>query len=114
MREAVIILPRANASATATLRARLLAAFGGYTEHKARGAWRDPDTGKIHFDNSSVFAVAVDDENGGHMLNIRDMAMEAGKLAGQISVYVKGFDGNVEFVNCAWAKAEDQFAKVTA
>jgi hypothetical protein len=100
IREASIILPRVHKEATFSLREGLLDRFGGYTEHEADGAWRDPQTGIVHIDYNSVFTIAVDDDDGSHMLDLRDLAMNAGTQAGQISVYVRGFDGHVEFVNC--------------
>ena len=101
MREAVIILPRVNAFATKYMRHTLLDTFGGYTEHKATGAWRDPADGRVYKDHNGVFTVGVDDVTGEHMPALRNIAMQAGEMAGQISVYLKGFDGNVEFVNCS-------------
>lgn len=101
MREACIILPRVSPRATESLQEGLLNRFGGFTEHDAIGAWRDPATNKVHLDHNSVFTIAIDDTDGMHMLDLRDLAMAAGEAAGQISVYLRGFDGNVEFVNCA-------------
>ncbi len=104
MREAVIILPRTYKHATLSLREGLLDTFGGYTEHEADGVWRDPTTGKVYVDHNSVFTVAVDDDDGRHMIDLRNLAMAAGTQAKQISVYLRGFDGNVEFVNCNHAE----------
>jgi hypothetical protein len=101
MREAVIILPDVNHGATERLKRRLLATFGGYTVHRAQGAWRDPKTRNNYYDDSDVFTIGADDQDGHCMLDIRDIAMEVGRMAGQISVYVRGFDGEVEFVNCS-------------
>jgi hypothetical protein len=101
MREALIILPDVNHGATERLKCRLLSTFGGYTAHEVTGAWYDPHTGIIHHDTSKVFTVAADDQDSHCMLDIRNIAMEAGRMAGQISVYVRGFDGEVEFVNCS-------------
>lgn len=107
MREAVIVLPRVHKDATEYLRTELLEAFGGYTEHEADGVWRDPADRKVYVDHNSIFTIGADEDNTGlDMLTIRNLAMFAGQKAGQISVYVRGFDGAVEFVNCVRVSAK--------
>jgi hypothetical protein len=83
-----------------TLQRHLLDYFGGYTEHHAIGAWRDPATGKVYHDNSAVFTVAVEATNASSMRALTHMAKTCGALAGQICVYVRGFDGEVELISC--------------
>jgi len=97
MREASIILPHTMSHEPHTaMRHLLLTHFGGYTTHEVSGAWRDPDTGIVHNDQSTCFIVASN--TGPNMLY--HIAEECGKMAGQICVYVKGFDGEVTFVQC--------------
>lgn len=106
MREAQIIMPRDNSQAIAHLRLRLLDIFGGYTQHEATGAWRAPD-GAVHYDNHLVFTVASDGIlwNGhnfwlGPREELRSICRDIGREAHQQCVYLRGFDGEVELVNC--------------
>jgi len=101
MREATIILPfTMTAEPHILLRKRLLATFGGYTEHEASGTWIDP-AGVEHRDRSLVFTIAVRERPFDcSYLNLTQFAREAGRLARQQCVYVRGFDGEVEFIDC--------------
>ena len=106
MREAQIIMPRDCAQAIAHLRTRLLDTFGGYTQHEATGAWRAPD-GKVHYDHHHVFTVASDgvwndQRTYQHGMNcLRAICRDIGREADQQCVYLRGFDGEVGFVDCA-------------
>ena len=95
MREYVIIMPRTAGYACEWLRTALLDTYGGYTEHEATGAWKDP-TGAVIFDHNAVFTVATDHE---HALEaFQSMARIAGRIGDQQSVYLRDGYGNVEFV----------------
>ena len=98
MREYVIILPRTANYACEWLRTSLLHQFGGYTEHEATGAWKDP-TGAVIFDDNAVFTVATDRVLY-TMRDLRVMARRAGLIGDQQCVYLRDSDGNVEFVDC--------------
>ena len=101
MREAVIIMPRDNPQASAHLRLLLLDRFGGYTQHEAAGAWRDP-AGKVLHDHHNVFTVACDVTFADveRMQQLRVIAAAAGREANQQCVYLRGFNGVVELVPC--------------
>ena len=95
MREYVIILPRTEAYACEWLRTQLLDLFGGYTEHEATGAWRAPND-EVIYDDNSVFTVATDRLDA--MTEFRHLALTAGRIGNQQSVYLKSPEGLVEFV----------------
>ena len=97
MREYVIILPRTANYACEWLRTSLLDQFGGYTEHEATGAWKDP-TGAVIFDDNAVFTVATDIPTAGQAF--QSLARIAGRIGDQQCVYLRDGDGNVEFVDC--------------
>ena len=99
MREAQIILSNVSPFATTALRVRLRDTFGGYTQHIASGVWRDPATNIVHDDINHVFTVAAELPDLA-MAKLREIAREAGRASNQVCVYLKGFDGEVEFVAC--------------
>ena len=100
MREASIILPHTMSHEPHTaMRHLLLTHFGGYTTHEVSGAWRDPDTGIVHNDQSTMFLIGAD-PTAANLALLHFIAKECGNMAGQICVYVKGFDGEVQFVQC--------------
>ena len=99
MKEFTIIMPRDAGFAAEWLRTQFLDNFGGYTEHEATGAWKDP-TGVVIFDHNAVFTVAVDDP-GKHAETFRQMARTAGRMGEQQSVYLKLPSGGVEFIDTA-------------
>jgi hypothetical protein len=108
-REAKIILPaRADAGALATVEARLVAAFGGFTRHAGHGAWRNPG-GAIEYEDVLAYVVAVpafmagaaEDEIRawhGASATLREIAREACNRLWQTCVYVRLPDGDVHLV----------------
>ena len=100
MREASIILPHAgNRQSHDLLHGLLLQHFGGYTAQAVIGAWRDPATAIVHNDQSTMFLIGAD-PTAANLALLHFIAKECGNMAGQICVYVKGFDGEVTFVQC--------------
>jgi hypothetical protein len=96
MREHTIIMPRDAGFACEWLRSRFLDAFGGYTEHEATGAWKDP-TGAVIYDHNSVFTVAAGDRDD----LMRSIAKMAGRIGEQQSVYYRDPLGDVHFIDTA-------------
>ena len=98
MREAQIILPQTmTAQPAIELRKALLATFGGYTEHAATGAWRDPATEIVHRDHHTVFTVAGEPWQ---WHEVAGAAITAGRMAKQVCIYVRDFDGFIHFLDC--------------
>ena len=98
MKEFTIIMPRDAGFAAEWLRTQFLDNFGGYTEHEATGAWRDP-TGVVIFDHNAVFTVATDRLDA--VTEFRHLALTAGRIGNQQSVYLKSPEGLVEFIDTA-------------
>lgn len=101
MREASIVIPdpdtmggHAIRRANINLRKNLCDAFGGYTLHKAQGAWRD-ETGQIVYDDNLVYTVAMDD-TAENKFKLRQLAEAAGVEAEQEVVYLRLPSGDVE------------------
>jgi hypothetical protein len=108
MREARIILPRTDNAGHSVyhvhmlLRTRLARTFGGYTATEVSGGWIDGN-GKLYHDDSYAYDVAIPDgkpaDIGYSVSMLRDIAIEAGKLAGQKSVYVRYPEGTVQIID---------------
>lgn len=87
-----------------TARRRLLNEFGGYTASPVAGAWRDPETGVVHYDLSLRYDVAADyDERGqagvtDRRTQLASIVAEVGREARQIAMFVQWDTGDVEFV----------------
>lgn len=64
----------------------LLNTFGGYTQTMANGAWKDDD-GAIYRDESYVYEVAIEPTPLA-IAKFRDIATNAGQLAGQLAVAI--------------------------
>ena len=98
MREAQIILPQTmTAQPAIELRKALLATFGGYTEHVATGAWRDPATEIVHRDHHTVFTVAGEPRQWHELAGA---AIAVGRMAKQVCIYARDFDGFIHFLDC--------------
>ena len=76
--------------------ARLLEEFGGFTKHDAKGAWRDPEGGKIHRESMIRYIVATDTHTGTDRLI--HLAKWVCTLVNQKCVYVVTPDRGVLFV----------------
>lgn len=102
MREAALILPvrdnagRSVSAAHTQLSSLLVDSFGGYTQRHCEGAWRD-DTGHVHKDSSSEYAVAAD-WNDAKRDKLERIARVVGRKARQLSVYVRHDDGTVNIL----------------
>jgi len=76
----------------------LVSIFGGCTETKANGYWRDEKTGILHAEEVVRYTVAMVDsiETTG---NLRGIAKGICKAANQVCIYVAYANGTVEFVS---------------
>jgi hypothetical protein len=64
----------------------LLKTFGGYTRYEARGAWQDDD-GVVYYDENYVYDVAIEPIPSA-IQKFRDIAVNAGQLAGQEAIAI--------------------------
>ena len=79
------------------LQDKLLDKFGGYSERKIVGAWRDPNSGRTYRDHNAVYDVAMEDTLSARG-DLRRIAREAGRAAEQLAVMVTQPSGEVEFL----------------
>jgi hypothetical protein len=101
MREASVILPdpdtmgaHAIRQGNIYLKKELVSHFGGYTVHKAQGAWRDND-GQIVYDDNMIYTIAMDD-TAENRHRLQQVAISAGVIAEQDTIYVRLPSGDVE------------------
>lgn len=101
MREASILLPTRNNDGMAVISAHAIVAnalldnFGGFTEESVRGQWLD--NGRVYSDESIRYTVAATDTPD-NRAKLEATARQACADAEQICLYVRGFDGIVQFV----------------
>lgn len=110
MQEAYIHLPEADndglsldqeATKVADM---ILEGFGGFTAQEAKGAWKDPDDGKLYIESVTRIAIAADWDDLRNVNRLLGIAQEAAALMRQVCVYV-AFPGDVRFVEPAKALA---------
>lgn len=62
-----------------TLETYLIDAFGGFTRFESQGAWREQHTnrkmGKVHFENSRTYLIAVGEEDGPRLETLREYCL---------------------------------------
>lgn len=80
-----------------SLQNRILEAFGGFTRTQSYGAWRNPETGEIVYDESYCLDIAVQDTLETR-LKLQELAQTWGKATDQVSVYVRYPNGSVDFI----------------
>lgn len=80
-----------------SLQHRILEAFGGFTRSQAYGAWRNPETEEVVYDESYCLDIAVQDTLQTR-LKLQELAQAWGKATDQISVYVRYPNGSVDFI----------------
>lgn len=101
LREARIVMPRAVPQGS--LGSNLIASFGGYTRTDGSGFWRDPEDGAVVREPVYVYDIAVEVPIG--LSNamkmdklLKDIAMEAGRIAKQKTVYLRYPGGEVSIL----------------
>jgi hypothetical protein len=101
--EAKIILPCFDNSGNALNSQRvrieesLLDHFGGFSSHASMGAWKDPKSGKVYYDESVTYAIAADWSQVENSSHIRWIAQNAAEIMSQECIYLSLPTG-VEFV----------------
>jgi hypothetical protein len=102
IREGRIILPMKDnsgndiSSTLLSLQERLTDEFGGVTIMPGVGLWKD--AGTVQREDVANFLVAGENTIGNNAL-LRAIAAAHGELAGQKTVYVRAFDGDVRFID---------------
>src|SRR5689334_731771 len=106
MREATIILPY-HAIEARKLEADLLHYFGGFTAIPCQGSWVDDTTGTRYDDTGHIYMVAMDDTLPNDA-RLERIAVEAGALADQLSVYIRFANGDVAIRPCGGHRDQDR------
>lgn len=97
MRECKFILPKA-AGDHFKLRKQLCFAFGGFTTYEAAGGWMpEPDSPRIEMEEHHIYVVAVHD--GDAESQLRQFAVDWGRIMAQVELYFVNRNGEVEFIN---------------
>lgn len=87
MQTATIIMPRRKGPAHTFIEQSLLNRFGGYSEYRGRGAWRDVD-GLVYTEPHIRYEVAFDETSHAWEV-IKAVAINAGQAQGEKAVYVQ-------------------------
>lgn len=81
------------------LRQALLDHFGGFTASgSADGCWRDPDTGKVHYDQMLAYTVAAKPTVHNWCALRSILLRHVRRGMDQITVYAVDFDGDAHFI----------------